>query len=160
MKLPYLTDFTFGSPMSRGSTEIIMNLRGFMGTYKNLLWGFLTWNIEYSNLWLQITKWKMLCAPGMESQTLDSKVRVYCRLTSKGDKPGLWVNDCQKGMNEESGINRYHVTFLKCSFRSQEVCDLWWSMGVCVFLPWRNHLNFSFNDVIDNSDFSHLTLVE
>lgn len=59
--------------MSCGSTEIIMNLRGFMDTYKNLLWGFLTWNIEYSNLWLQITKWKMLCAPGMESQTLTAK---------------------------------------------------------------------------------------
>lgn len=102
----------------------------------------------------------MLCAPGLESQTFDSKVRVYCRVPSKGDKPGLSVNGFQKGMNKESGINRHHVTFLNCSFRSQDVYDLWWPMMVCEFLSWRNHLSFSFNDAIDNSDVSHLTLVE
>jgi len=39
----------------------------------------------------------------------------------------------------------------------------WWGGGGGVYwliLPWKNNLSLYVNDVIDNINFSHLTLVE
>ena len=86
-----------------------------------------------------------------------------------GDKPQIHSHlvfelGVIKGEGKEAGISHF-MTFLNHNFGSQDAKGLCVSglvvhdPGVCyLILPWRNNLSLYINDVIDNSNFSSLTL--
>ena len=83
---------------------------------------------------------------------------------------GLWVRDFLKGKNKEAGGSHRLVTFLRCSFGTQDACGLGVSglvvhdrghsgVGLLAHLAQEKQPESQYiNSVIDNSSVIHLTL--